>query len=280
MKEYNFEISFKDGGIYSKERLNELVQNDYNSIKLNFEFKDLYSNKILFKMIDSSENLLVSRFLEDNSIILEAGELKATGTYKFDLSLYDEDSKLTTSDTFILEVRKEITNINDEKDNPEKPTILDQLINKVSSLEEKVVINESTRVENENTRIQAESSRNQAENERVNKETSRISNESERLKNEAIRVSSEEQRVSSEEQRKSNEETRLKNESNRIKQEEEREQYFTDIKEKVDNGEFNGECNFATFDIEDGYLVMNKVKDNMLLDFQLNGNDLEVVING
>lgn len=280
MKEYNFEISFKDGGIYSKERLNELVQNDYNSIKLNFEFKDLYSNKILFKMIDSSENLLVSRFLEDNSIILEAGELKATGTYKFDLSLYDEDSKLTTSDTFILEVRKEIANINDEKDNPEKPTILDQLINKVSSLEEKVEINESTRVENENTRIQDETSRNQAENERVNKETSRISNESERLKNETIRVSQEEERVSSEEQRKSNEETRIKNESDRIKQEEEREKYFTDIKEKVDNGEFNGECNFATFDIENGYLVMNKTKDNMLLDFQLNGNQLEVVING
>ena len=280
MKEYNFEVSFKDGGIYSKSRLNELVQNDYNSIKLNFEFKDLYSNKILFKMIDSSENLLVSRFLEENSIILEAGELKATGTYKFDLSLYDEDSKLTTSDTFILEVRKEIANINDEKDNPEKPTILDQLINKVSSLEEKVETNESTRVENENTRIQAETSRNQAENERVNKETSRILNENERLKNEAIRVSQEEERVSSEEIRKSNEETRLKNESNRIKQEEEREKYFTDIKEKVDNGEFNGECNFATFDIENGYLVMNKTKDNMLLDFQLNGNDLEVVING
>ena len=280
MKEYNFEISFKDGGIYSKERLNELVQNDYNSIKLNFEFKDLYSNKILFKMIDSSGILLVSRFLEDNSIILEAGELKTTGTYKFDLSLYDEDSKLTTSDTFVLEVRKEIANINEEKDNPEKPTILDQLINEVSSLEKTVKTNESTRVENENTRIQAETSRNQAESERVNKETSRISNESERLKNEAIRVSREEKRLSSEEQRNSNEETRLKNESGRIKQEEEREKYFTDIKEKVDNGEFNGECNFATFDIENGYLVMNKTKDDMLLDFQLNGNDLEVVING
>ena len=280
MKEYNFEISFKDGGIYSKERLNELVQNDYNSIKLNFEFKDLYSNKILFKMIDSSGILLVSRFLEDNSIILEAGELKTTGTYKFDLSLYDEDSKLTTSDTFVLEVRKEIANINEEKDNPEKPTILDQLINEVSSLEKTVKTNESTRVENETTRIQAETSRNQAESERVNKETSRISNESERLKNEAIRVSREEKRLSSEEQRNSNEETRLKNESGRIKQEEEREKYFTDIKEKVDNGEFNGECNFATFDIENGYLVMNKTKDDMLLDFQLNGNDLEVVING
>ena len=280
MKEYNFEVSFKDGGIYSKERLNELVQNDYNSIKLNFEFKDLYSNKILFKMIDSSENLLVSRFLEDNAIILEAGELKTTGTYKFDLSLYDEDSKLTTSDTFVLEVRKEIANINDEKDNPEKLTILDQLINEVSSLEKTVKTNESTRVKNENTRIQAETSRNQAESERVNKEASRILNENERLKNETTRVSQEEKRVSSEEQRKSNEETRIKNEDDRIKQEEERENYFTDIKEKVDNGDFNGECNFATFDIEDGYLVMNKTKDNMLLDFQLNGNDLEVVING
>ncbi len=280
MKEYNFEVSFKDGGIYSKERLNELVQNDYNSLKLNFEFKDLYSNKILFKMIDSSENLLVSRFLKENSIILEAGELKTTGTYKFDLSLYDEDSKLTTSDTFILEVRKEIANINDEKDNPEKPTILDQLINEVSSLEKTVKTNESTRVENENTRIQAETSRNQAENERVNKETSRILNESERLKNEVTRVSREEKRVSQEEQRNSNEETRIKNENDRVKQEEEREQYFTDIKEKVDNGEFNGECNFATFNIENGYLVMNKTKDDMLIDFRLIGNDLEVVING
>lgn len=156
---------------------------------------------------------------------------------------------------------------------PSWKIIADSKIAEITELEKDLIADEKLRIENENARIQNETSRNQAENERTNKETSRISNESERLKNEAIRVSSEEIR-------KSNEETRLKNESNRIKQEEEREQYFTDIKEKVDNGEFNGECNFATFDIEDGYLVMNKTKDNMLLDFQLNGNNLEVVING
>ncbi len=39
-----------------------------------------------------------------------------------------------------------------------------------------------------------------------------------------------------------------------------------------------GDCNFATFDIEDGNLIMNKTED-MLLDFRLNENaELEVII--
>ena len=39
-----------------------------------------------------------------------------------------------------------------------------------------------------------------------------------------------------------------------------------------------GDCNFATFDIENGSLIMNKTED-MLLDFRLNENaELEVII--
>ena len=39
-----------------------------------------------------------------------------------------------------------------------------------------------------------------------------------------------------------------------------------------------GDCNFATFDIIDGNLIMNKTED-MLLDFRLNENaELEVII--
>ena len=39
-----------------------------------------------------------------------------------------------------------------------------------------------------------------------------------------------------------------------------------------------GDCNFATFDIEDGALIMNTTED-MLLEFNLNGNgELEVII--
>ena len=41
----------------------------------------------------------------------------------------------------------------------------------------------------------------------------------------------------------------------------------------------NGDCNFATFDIEDGDLIMNK-DDDMNIDFVINQENLEVIING
>ena len=40
-----------------------------------------------------------------------------------------------------------------------------------------------------------------------------------------------------------------------------------------------GDCNFATFDIEDGDLIMNK-DDDMNIDFVINQGKLEVIING
>lgn len=48
--------------------------------------------------------------------------------------------------------------------------------------------------------------------------------------------------------------------------------------EKGQDGE-NGDCNFATFDIEDGDLIMNK-DDDMNIDFVINQGNLEVIING
>ena len=41
----------------------------------------------------------------------------------------------------------------------------------------------------------------------------------------------------------------------------------------------DGNCNFATFDIEDGDLIMNK-DDDMNIDFVINQGKLEVIING
>lgn len=41
----------------------------------------------------------------------------------------------------------------------------------------------------------------------------------------------------------------------------------------------DGDCNFATFDIEDGDLIMNK-DDDMNIDFVINQGELEVIING
>lgn len=40
-----------------------------------------------------------------------------------------------------------------------------------------------------------------------------------------------------------------------------------------------GDCNFATFDIENGNLIMNK-DDDMNIDFVINQENLEVIING
>lgn len=48
--------------------------------------------------------------------------------------------------------------------------------------------------------------------------------------------------------------------------------------EKGDKGE-PGDCNFATFDIEDGDLIMNK-DDDMNINFVINQGKLEVIING
>lgn len=40
-----------------------------------------------------------------------------------------------------------------------------------------------------------------------------------------------------------------------------------------------GDCNFATFDVENGYLIMNK-DDDMNIDFEIANGNLEVIING
>jgi len=56
-----------------------------------------------------------------------------------------------------------------------------------------------------------------------------------------------------------------------------------DLQYKLDTGYFKGEkgdpgdCNFATFDIEDGDLIMNK-DDDMNIDFAINQGNLVVII--
>lgn len=58
-----------------------------------------------------------------------------------------------------------------------------------------------------------------------------------------------------------------------VKREDESEYQYVELK-----GE-KGDCNFATFDIEDGDLIMNKDED-MNIDFEINQGNLEVIING
>ena len=41
-----------------------------------------------------------------------------------------------------------------------------------------------------------------------------------------------------------------------------------------------GDCYFATFDVEDGYLIMNKADEMTDIDFEIVNSNLEVIING
>lgn len=120
----------------------------------------------------------------------------------------------------------------------------------------------------------------------------------------------------SEDTRILNENTRVSNEEKRKSAEEERKKYYDEIKEDVENGEFNGatftpnvdekgnlswsndkglenpktqnikgekgevgDFNFATFEIQDGYLIANKTENLELIKFNLNSKgELEVII--
>lgn len=48
---------------------------------------------------------------------------------------------------------------------------------------------------------------------------------------------------------------------------------------KGEQGE-RGDCNFATFEVENGKLIANTTANSSEISFSLNGADLEVTING
>ena len=88
-----------------------------------------------------------------------------------------------------------------------------------------------------------EAGRQANEQTRQTNETTRQNQEEIRETNEATRQLQETDRISNEEQRNSEEEIRKANELQRISQEDEREEYITNLKERVNNGEFKGDPN-------------------------------------
>ena len=74
MNEYIFDVNFKRGRI--KSNLNELVQNDYNSTKLNFTFDK--EGRILFKMLYPDRTQYVDE-IKNNTLIFGPGILNQEG---------------------------------------------------------------------------------------------------------------------------------------------------------------------------------------------------------
>lgn len=160
------------------------------------------------------------------------------------------------------------------------PSEWDNYIKQIEDITNRIVSDETTRVENE---------------------TARLSAEEQRIKNETARVSSEENRISAESDRLKNEKTRVANENARIKNEKSRVEYITNLKAKVDRGDFKGEkgdkgdkgdkgekgdkgdCNFFTLDVDvaTGHINMNKPETATDIDFRVTKKGhAEVEING
>ena len=160
------------------------------------------------------------------------------------------------------------------------PTEWDNYIKQIEDITNRIISDETTRIENENNRVLNENTRIDNENSRLTAESKRISAESDRVKNEKTRVE--------------NEAIRVKNEKSRV-------EYITDLKTKVDRGDFKGEkgdkgdkgdkgekgdkgdCNFFTLDVDvaTGHINMNKPETATDIDFRVNEiGHAEVEING
>ena len=106
MNEIKIKVKFKKGLCYSQGI--KLVQNDYNSTKLVFEFDDEEGTKI-FELRDSDNNVILADEIVNNELILARFDehdnaypiFTKEGEYVYEVSLYKDNSKLTSaSDKF------------------------------------------------------------------------------------------------------------------------------------------------------------------------------------
>lgn len=134
MKEYTIIVNFEENEIDTE--FSKLVQNDYNSIKLNFEFDKEY-DKALFEMKYPSGNAC-QLLIKDNSIIIPKGYLNEIGEYSYEITIYTNDSKLTHFRTRQFEVREELVKDSEDIVNDDRYLVLSDLINDLTKVTEDV----------------------------------------------------------------------------------------------------------------------------------------------
>ena len=131
MNEYNFNVKFEKGRISSD--LKKLVQNDYNSTKINFTF-DREGRK-LFKMLYPDGKSYITQ-IDNDELIFGPGVLSQDGTYEVEIAVYTEDGRLTDYATTKFEVRAELIQNDEIVEVDDRLPILDSLINDVNKIKE------------------------------------------------------------------------------------------------------------------------------------------------
>lgn len=258
-----------------------IIENQVNNAKMVISFDETweqFDKYVIFK----DENLKTYKVAVINDEVIIPSELKS-GFVEFQIygqvlnNNILEKRQPTKICGFVVENSLSSDGLDVSIPSPDE---WDNYIKQIEDITNRIVSDETTRVENE---------------------TDRLSAEEQRIKNETARVSSEENRISAESDRLKNEKTRVANETARIKNEKSRVEYITDLKTKVDRGDFKGEkgdkgdkgdkgekgdkgdCNFFTLDVEvvTGHLNMNKPETATDIDFRVNEiGHAEVEING
>ena len=128
MNEYYMNVNFAKGTIDTN--LNKLVQNDYNSTKINFTFDK--EGIIQFKMLFPDLTTAYIDEIQNNEIILSEGLLSQNGIYKIEICINGTDSRLTDYPTHEFVVRKELIDTDPIVEPDDRVPILDSLINDVN----------------------------------------------------------------------------------------------------------------------------------------------------
>ena len=131
MNEYNFNVKFEKGRISSN--LRKLVQNDYNSTKINFTF-DREGRK-LFKMLYPDGTSYITQ-IDNNELIFGPGVLSQDGIYEVEIALYTENGRLTDYATSKIEVRAELIQSDEIVEADDRLPILDSLINDIDQIKQ------------------------------------------------------------------------------------------------------------------------------------------------
>lgn len=131
MNIYNFDVNFTTGRIYAPDFI--LVVNDHNSTLFKFTFDQ--TGRYVFKLLYPDGTIYVQD-ITDNQLKLTKGVLNQEGNYKFEISLYGDDNRLTTARIKEFPVRLELVSTDEPVQADDRLPILDNLIEETNKVVE------------------------------------------------------------------------------------------------------------------------------------------------
>lgn len=131
MNTYNFDVNFTTGRIYGPDLL--LVVNDHNSTTFKFTFDQ--EGRYVFKLLYPDNTIYVQDII-DGELVLTKGVLNQEGNYKFEISLYGDDNRLTTARIKEFPVRLELVETDEPVQADDRLPILDNLIEETNKVVE------------------------------------------------------------------------------------------------------------------------------------------------